>query len=213
MANKRNKSDETTTETMEEGGEEKATLVKRNESVLMAALADAGIDASDFVQTQTGGVTKWIDLKKFQEDPDAPDGRPVKGNGNVFAGTLMSRQEFDVDEEESGIEREDGSKYRNVYFLRLIAPCPVTWQDEEKNAHEGMAERGDIVAIGERHQLRKWRDLVDGGGEFIVIARPHSRIKISKVRTMWTFDTWQKTVRNPPPKLIVQQPTLPRAPF
>jgi hypothetical protein len=173
----------------------------------MAVVKAAGIDVStvdmDGAETiSMGGVTKWVDLRAFQADPAAAQGVPVKGNGKAFAGALLSRQEIEVGEDESGEVKADGTKVRFFYLLRLAAPCPVTYKNEEKETIEEEAQVGEIVAIGERHHLKPLRDLCDDGGLYVLVIQPHSRIKISAKQTMWTFNIVKKTIR-PPVKMQV----------
>jgi len=168
-----------------------------------ALIKAAGVNMDDFggmdnaEVIQSGGVTKWVDLRKFQVNPAAKDKEPVMGNGKAFAGALLSRQEIEVDEDESGEVKADGTKVRFFYLLRLLAPCPVTYKDENKETIEEDAEAGEIVAIGERHHLKPLRELCEDGGLYVLAIKPHSRIKISATRTMWTFDVVKKTLRAP----------------
>lgn len=180
-----------------------------------ALIKAAGVDMEDFggmenaEVIQSGGVTKWVDLRKFQVNPAAKDKEPVMGNGKAFAGALLSRQEIEVDDDESGEVKADGTKVRFFYLLRLLAPCPVTYKDENKETIEEDAEAGEIVAIGERHHLKPLRELCEDGGLYVLAIKPHSRIKISATRTMWTFDVVKKTLRAP-----VKMQVIPaKAPF
>lgn len=180
-----------------------------------ALIKAAGVDMDDFggmdnaEVIQSGGVTKWVDLRKFQVNPAAKDKEPVMGNGKAFAGALLSRQEIEVDDDESGEVKADGTKVRFFYLLRLLAPCPVTYKDENKETIEEDAEAGEIVAIGERHHLKPLRELCEDGGLYVLAIKPHSRIKISATRTMWTFDVVKKTLRAP-----VKMQVIPaKAPF
>ncbi len=180
-----------------------------------ALIKAAGVDMEDFggmenaEVIQSGGVTKWVDLRKFQVNPAAKDKEPVLGNGKAFAGALLSRQEIEVDDDESGEVKADGTKVRFFYLLRLLAPCPVTYKDENKETIEEDAEAGEIVAIGERHHLKPLRELCEDGGLYVLAIKPHSRIKISATRTMWTFDVVKKTLRAP-----VKMQVIPaKAPF
>jgi len=182
-----------------------------------ALIKSAGVDIEDLggmegtEVIQSGGVTKWVDLRKFQDNPQAKDKEPVKGNGRAFAGALLSRQEIEVDDDESGEVKSDGTKVRYFYLLRLLAPCPVTYKDENKDTIEEDAQPGEIVAIGERHHLKPLRELCEDGGLYVLIIKPHSRIKISATRTMWTFDVAKKTVRAPVKMQII--PAKEKAPF
>lgn len=195
----------------EEAKRETKELAKRSQAAqldqTMAVVKAAEIDVStvNMEGAETiamGGVTKWVDLRKFQEDPDAGQGEPVRGNGKAFAGALLSRQEIEVDDKQAGEVKADGTKVRFFYLLRLAAPCPVTYKDEDKETIEEVAEVGEIVAIGERHHLRPLRDLCDDGGLYVLVIRPHSRVKIGGGQTMWTFDIVKKTIR-PPVKMQV----------
>ncbi len=172
-------------------------------SVVKAAGIDVGtVDMEGAETISMGGVTKWVDLRAFQEDPNAAQNKPVKGNGKAFAGALLSRQEIEVSDSESGEVKADGTKVRFFYLLRLAAPCPVTYKNEEKETIEETAEVGEIVAIGERHHLRPLRDLCEDGGLYVLVIQPHSRIKIGGGQTMWTFNIVKKTIR-PPVKMQV----------
>lgn len=179
-------------------------------SVVQAANIDpANVDMEGAETISMGGVTKWVDLRKFQDNPNAAQNQAVKGNGKAFAGALLSRQEIEVDEDQSGEVKADGTKVRYFYLLRLASPCPVTYKNEEKETIEETAEMGEIVAIGERHHLRALRDLCDDGGLYVLVIRPHSRVKIGGGQTMWTFDIVKKTIRQP-----VKMQVIPaKAPF
>lgn len=179
------------------------TQLDQTMAVVKAAGIDIGTVDMDGAETiSMGGVTKWVDLRKFQADPNAAQGVPVKGNGKAFAGALLSRQEIEVGEDESGEVKADGTKVRFFYLLRLAAPCPVTFKNEDKETIEEEAQVGEIVAIGERHHLKPLRDLCDDGGLYVLVIQPHSRIKISAKQTMWTFNIVKKTLR-PPVKMQV----------
>lgn len=179
------------------------TQLDQTMAVVKAANIDVGTVDMDGAETiSMGGVTKWVDLRAFQEDPNAAQNKPVKGNGKAFAGALLSRQEIEVSDSESGEVKADGTKVRFFYLLRLAAPCPVTYKNEEKETIEETAEVGEIVAIGERHHLRPLRDLCEDGGLYVLVIQPHSRIKIGGGQTMWTFNIVKKTVR-PPVKMQV----------
>ena len=179
-----------------------------------ALIKAAGVNMDDFggmdnaEVIQSGGVTKWVDLRKFQVNPAAKDKEPVMGNGKAFAGALLSRQEIEVDDDESGEVKADGTKVRFFYLLRLLAPCPVTYKDENKETLEEDAEAGEIVAIGERHHLKPLRELCEDGGLYVLAIKPHSRIKISATRTMWTFDVVKKTLRAPVKMQVIPAKTL-----
>lgn len=161
---------------------------------LMAKLGLEGSEMEGFEPATVGGLTKWIDLKSFQTDPNAAQSTAVKGTGGGFAGILLTRQEMADD---NGEPNANGERVRFFYTLRLVAPCPVTYKDEDKVEQKETAQAGDIVAIGERHHLKQWRELCDDGGIYAVVVRPHSRIKIGGGHTMWTFDTWKKVVKAP----------------
>jgi hypothetical protein len=158
-------------------------------------------DIAGFQRTATGGVTKWVDMRAFMVDPNVPQNKPVKGNGKGFAGTLLGKGSMEVDEEEGGEEVTDEitgevRRMRYFYSIRLAAPCPVTFKDENGEDQSSVAAVGDVVCIGERFQFRKWRDMVADGGEYLVAVMPDSRIKIKGgKRTMWTFNVWEKTLR------------------
>lgn len=182
----------------------------------MQVVTASGIDLAEFDMAgaetiQMGGITKWVDLTKFQQDPEAAQGVPVKGNGKAFAGALLSRQEIEVADDESGELKNDGTKVRFFYLLRLVAPCPVTYKDDNKDTIEEEAQPGEIVAIGERHHLKPLRDLCDDGGLYVVVIKPHSRVKIGGKKTMWTFDVVKKTLRQPVKMQII--PAKEKAPF
>jgi len=187
-----------------------ATTLDQTTQIVKSAQIDLStVDMEGAETIAMGGVTKWVDLKKFQADPEAPQGVPVKGNGKAFAGALLSRQEIEVDPEESGEVKADGTKVRFFYLLRLAAPCPVSYKNEEKETVEEIAEVGEIVAIGERHHLRPLRELCEDGGLYVLVIQPHSRVKIGKVQTMWTFNIVKKTLRQP-----VKMQVIPaKAPF
>lgn len=173
-------------------------------------LPDFDMEGSEVIQS--GGVTKWVDLRKFQANPEAGDKEAVKGNGKAFAGALLSRQEIEVDDSESGETKADGTKVRFFYLLRLVGPCPVSYKDENKDTIEEEAQPGEIVAIGERHHLRPLRELCDDGGLYVLVIKPHSRVKIGANRTMWTFDVVKKTLRLPMKMQIIPS-KLEKAPF
>lgn len=191
--------------------ESKALATQNQLDQTASVIQSAGIDLADIggmegAETiQSGGITKWVDLTAFQDDPTAKQGDVVKGNGKAFGGALLSRQEIAVDEEESGEVKADGTKVRYFYLLRLVAPCPVSYKDEDKETIQEEARPGEIVAIGERHHLKGLRDLCDDGGLYVIVIRPHSRVRIGAKRTMWTFDVVKKTVR-PPMKMQIIAP-------
>ncbi len=171
--------------------------------------AAAGIDLATFDMggsevIQSGGLTKWVDLRKFMANPKAGDKEAVAGNGQAFAGVLLSRQEIPVKDTDSGEVRADGVKVRFYYLLRLISPCPVAYKDENKDDVEEVAQPGDIVAIGERNKLMPMRELCEDGGIYAIVIKPHSRIKIGGGHTMWTFDLVKKTLRQPAKLTVLQ---------
>ncbi len=200
------------TETNETKAEDtKALATKQNKAQLdqtmtiVNAAEINGVDMSGSEVIASGGVTKWVNLKAFMDNPNASDKEPVKGNGNAFAGALLSREEIPVKDTDSGELKADGTKVRFYYTLRLVSPCPVSYKDENKDDVEEIALPGEVVAIGERHHLRPLRALCEDGGYYIMVIKPHSRVKISKTQTMWTFDLVKKTVR-PPMKMQVLAP-------
>lgn len=166
-------------------------------SALFKSMGISGDEAQGFEQTQSGGVTRWLNLKAFMADPSAPQNKAVKGNGKAFGGLLLGRQDIEVDDDQSGELNADGQKVRYFYTLKLISPCPVTHKDDSGQTVETIAEKGDIIAIGERFSLRKWRELCDNGGLYAVVVQPHSRINVGGGHTMWTFATWEKELRRP----------------
>ena len=176
---------------------------------LLTSLGVAVEDVGTYEQTGTGGITKWIDLAQFQVDPTVEQ-KPVKGNGKAFAGVLISRSEMEVEDTEPGEANDRGVRVRHFYNIKLLAQCPVTFKDEDKADVKEVAQIGDIVCIGERHALKSWRELTEGGGLYAVVVRPHSRIRIGGGRTMWTFDLWQKCIRQP---MKVRAEIVQKAPF
>ncbi len=169
----------------------------------------AGIDLQTFDMggaevIQSGGLTKWVDLRKFMANPQAGDKEAVAGNGQAFAGVLLSRQEIPVKDTDSGEVRADGVKVRFYYLLRLISPCPVAYKDENKDDVEEVAQPGEIVAIGERNKLMPMRELCEDGGIYAMVIKPHSRIKIGGGHTMWTFDLVKKTLRAPAKLTVIK---------
>lgn len=183
--------------------ESKALTTKQAATDQALAIAQAaGIDLATFDMAgseviQSGGLTKWVDLRKFMDNPKAGDKEAVAGNGGAFAGVLLSRQEIPVKDTDSGEVRADGVKVRFYYLLRLISPCPVAYKDENKDDVEEVAQPGEIVAIGERNKLMPMRELCEDGGVYAMVIKPHSRIKIGGGHTMWTFDLVKKTLRAP----------------
>jgi hypothetical protein len=179
---------------------ETTLTVKGQIDQVATVLTAAGISSDDLQGAeviQSGGITKWVDLRSFMEKAHAGDREAVKGNGQAFAGALLSREEIPVDEDESGEIKADGTKVRFYYLLRLISPCPVAYKDENKEEIKEVAQPGDIVAIGERNKLKPLRALCEDGGLYVIVIKPHSRIKIGGGQTMWTFDLLKKTVRLP----------------
>lgn len=171
---------------------------KRKSGETTAMLKQLGFSASEiegFEQVQTGGVSKWLNLRAFQEDPNAAQNKAVNGNGKAFAGLLLGRQEI-VDEEGSETNA-DGVAVRYFYTLRLISPCPVTVKNEEGHTEEQVAQPGEIINVGERHALKALKEWSEDGGQYIVAVRPHSRIKVAGSRTMWTFDVHRRVMRPP----------------
>ena len=187
----------------ETGTETKALTTKQAAADQALQIAQAaGIDLATFDMggaevIQSGGLTKWVDLRKFMANPKAGDKEAVSGNGQAFAGVLLSRQEIPVKDTDSGEVRADGVKVRFYYLLRLISPCPVAYKDENKDDVEEIAQPGEIVAIGERNKLMPMRELCEDGGVYAMVIKPHSRIKIGGGHTMWTFDLVKKTLRQP----------------
>lgn len=183
-----------------------------DQTMTVVKAAEIDLETIDMEGAETismGGVTKWVDLRAFQIDPTAAQSEPVKGNGKAFAGALLSRQEIEVDPEDAGEVKSDGTKVRFFYTLRLAAPCPVSYKDENKVTVREVAEVGEIVAIGERHHLRGLRELSEDGGLYVLVIQPHSRISIGGGQTMWTFNIVKKTVRAP-----VKMQVIPaKAPF
>ncbi len=178
------------------------------------ALKDLGFgDMSEapLEQIKSGGIQKWLNLKAFQADPNAPQNKAVAATGKMFAGILIGRQEIEVDDDEAGELNADGHKVRFFYNLRLVTPAPVTFKDDSGASQEGEAKPGDIIAVGERHTLKDMRALSEDGGTYCIVIKPHSRISIGRGQTMWTFDMWKKTLR--PPMKISADVKLPRTPF
>jgi hypothetical protein len=182
----------------------KGELVKKGDpaaelAALMGSLGIAPDEAQGLEQVQSGGLTKWIDLRRFQVDPEAPREKPVKGGGEfkAFAGGLLGIEEIEVDEGEQGEINADGVKVRYFYNIKLMTPCPVAYKNENKEEVKEIAQPGEIIAVGERHALRGMRELATDGGLYVVVIKPHSRIKVSPTRTMWTFDMWKRTIRPP----------------
>ncbi len=194
----------------DDANDSKALTTKQAATDQALALAQAaGIDLQTFNMEgaeviQSGGLTKWVDLRKFMANPNAGDKEAVAGNGQAFAGVLLSRQEIPVGEKDSGEVKADGSKVRFYYLLRLISPCPVAYKDENKDAVEEIAQPGDIVAIGERNKLMPMRELCEDGGIYAIVIKPHSRIKIGGGHTMWTFDLVKKTLRAPAKLTVIK---------
>jgi hypothetical protein len=141
---------------------------------------------------QTGGTTRWVNLRMFQEDPGTPQGKPAKGNGMFIEGVLLDRQEIADDK---GEENQDGELVRNFYNIRLLNTCPVSYKDDNKVTVEEIAVAGDVVAIGERSKLSMFRQWSEDGGLYQVIIQPHSRIAIGGGHTMWTFNVGRKILR------------------
>lgn len=168
-------------------------------------LAIAGGD-DGFEMIQTGGVSKWLNLKAFQADPNAATNVAVKANGKYFKAALLSRQE--MTDENSAEENADGVRVRYFYNVRLLTPCPVTVKDENGQSKEEMAQPGEIISVGERHALKALKEMAEDGGQYVVVIRPHSRIKIGGGHTMWTFDMAKKTIR-PPVKIVHQAAKTP----
>lgn len=192
----------------------KGELVKKGDpaAALAAMIGSLGIspdEAAGMEQVQSGGLTKWIDLRRFQADPNAPREMPVKGDGEfkAFAGGLLGIEE--IEDEDSGELNADGVKVRYFYNIKLMTPCPVAYKNENKEEVKEVAQPGEIIAVGERHALRGMRELATDGGLYVVVIHPHSRIKVSPSRTMWTFDMWKKTIR--PPMKVKAELTGPRS--
>ena len=191
---------------MKEAEKPSTALTTKTQIDSVAAVVKAsGMDLTEFdmgdaESIQSGGITKWIDLKQFQVDPAAAQNAAVKGNGKAFAGALLSRQEI-----EDKPDKDTGEvKIRYFYLLRLVAPCPVSYKDENKDEVKEVAQAGEIVAIGERHGLKPLADLCNDGGLYIIAIKPHSRVKIGGGQTMWTFDVVKKTLRAPVKMQVIQ---------
>lgn len=163
-------------------------------------------ESAQFEQVQTGGVTRWLNLKAFQEDPSLPQNKPVKGTGAAFGGILLGRQEM---QDEQGEENADGMRVRYFYTFKLLSECPVTFKEGEE-VIETIAKPGEIISVGERHALRNLRELTENGGVYAVVIRPHSRISIGRGQTMWTFDMWQRVIK---PPIKVKAELVQKTPF
>ena len=191
----------------------KGELVKRgggngSSADLAKLVTEMGLTAADaegLETISTGGISKWINMKAFQDDPLAGQNAVVKGNGRSFAGFLIGRHEI---EDEKGEENAEGVKVRHFYTIRLTAECPVEYKDENGMKVEETAYAGEVVQIGERHQLKPLRNLADDGGLYWVLITPHSRVRIPGNQTMWTFGVQKKTFR-PAARMIVRQERAP----
>jgi hypothetical protein len=190
------------------------TKVKGDDFEALAATLGIGVgdEALTFEKVSSGGVAKWVDMRAFQSDPNAPQGKAVTGNGKAFSGVLLGMGAVEVGEDDNGeIDETTGVKVRYFYTLKLVSPCPVTFKDDSGADQAAIAEPGDIVSIGERFALKTWRDLVKDGGSYAFVIRPHSRIKRGS-RTMWTFDIWKKVLRAPANRTeLVANPRDPKA--
>lgn len=186
-----------------------ALAVSDEMSKLLKSMGMKPTDVEGIEQVQTGGLTKWIDLRAFQKDPNAGQGVAVAGNGQGFAGILIGRQE--IEDEENGELNADGVKVRYFYNLKLVTPCPVSYKNENKEEVKEIAQPGEIIAVGERAKLAMMREWSEDGGTYLAVIRPHSRIKIQGGRTMWTFDMWKKVIK--PPMKVRAELVAARAPF
>lgn len=190
--------------------------IEAAKAAFLKTLGASADDIAEVEQTQMGGVTLWIDLKQFQEDPAAPNNKAVKGNGKGWGGFLVGLNDIEVDEDNlSGAEPRpsDGVMVRYFYTIQLTTTCPVVFKDENKVEQSRIAQPGEIVAIGERHQLKQWRPLIDDGGLYWYAVQPHSRIKIGGPNTMWTFNLYKRIVRQgrTVPRVEMIQAPPPRA--
>lgn len=169
----------------------------------LALFKSMGMESDGMEQIQSGGITKWVDLREFQTDPNCPREKPVKGNGKGFGGFLLGVQE--IEDEDSGEPNADGVKVRHFYTIKLAGPCPVSYKNEEKVEVKEIAQQGEIVAIGERHALRGLRELATDGGVYLIAIQPDSRIKVGNGRTMWTFNMWKRVVKAPAKVTVVSE--------
>lgn len=142
----------------------------------------AGISVDDLEVVQTGGILKWIDLSPFADDEN--------WRSKAFAGVLVGMDSIPMPE----------GKDREYYLIRLVSPCPVTYRDEDRTNVAEVAQAGEIVALAHRDKLRTLRDMATDGGTYLVVIRPHSKIKIGGGHTMWTFDIARKVIMPPPTK-------------
>lgn len=200
-ATQTDETDETENEDEPEGAEteteglDETSLAVLDDKALAAKLGEGKDGGYEVIQT--GGLTKWIDLTKFQVDPNASEKKPVKGNGRYIEAILLDRQEIPVGDKEAGELNADGVKVRFFYNVRLLTPCPVSYKDENKTKVEEIAPAGEVIAIGERHKLAMLRQWVGDGGVYQILIQPHSRIKVGGGRTMWTFFVGRKVLRQP----------------
>lgn len=177
---------------------------------LKGALSALGIDIDKLgpvEHVQQGGVTKWLDMKKYMVDPTIAQNMPAGANGDFFAGLLLGRHEI---EDEKGEENADGVLVRHFYTIKLATPAHCYYKDEDNKPVSMEAKPLDIIALGERHSLRALREWAADGGTYLVIIKPHSRIRIGGQQTMWTFEVKRIVINSPPPKVEVIPPARAR---
>lgn len=176
--------------------EDAATAAARN------AMKDLGVDLKGvvFEEVQSGGVAKWLDLSAYQEDPNASQNKPVKGNGKFFAGLLIGRFEMPAKDGNGVVNEETGEIVRHYYAIRVAQPTPVQVKDENNESRREMCAIGDVINVGHRHQLAKlkeYSDDIEAGAQIAVVIQPHSRIRIGGGHTMWTFKVQRAVLRHP----------------
>lgn len=136
--------------------------------------------AEKWAVVSIAGPAKWIDLEKFSKGKS--------WEGKSFTAALLTRNSY-VDVK---------GKLCGYYTLQLISSCPITYDDEDGERIEGIAEPGDLVQLRERAKLTKLSELLDIPGLHLLAIKPHSPISIGSGQTMWTFDILHRIAKLEP---------------
>lgn len=120
-------------------------------------------------------VPKGFDTKVGRE---RGDGWVIKEAGVVVHGRLLGRY--------LGKQQDDDGNYQAVYQIRVITPLKAVFTDEQKEKHEVMLEKGQIVNVGEHKALEDLSPYTRDGGVYNVWFQYLSEDKVPGTqRTFW----------------------------